>query len=381
MVALPDCLSDKFPIFCYYYAKQVFAGILLGQVLGFYCGKLAWYRLGYAVLISILAIVTFWFNCYTFEGDLLKVAVGAWIGELVCVFILNFTVILVNFLEKRENILALPALPEPADLLVFLIGFGMYGIVLGIFSPVLKRLRNLRLQRRKFLWTLFGAYLLLCGSYKKRLERENRSLAVQKHMADAHREALEDQMRNLEQRRAETDAWIKELEKQKTEGIQSKRVRRYLEAVCQEYEKLWAGNYWSGRVADAVLSVQGERMRKADIVFECALQGLPEGCLEEQELAEIFLLLLEWAVPEENDRRTPGGEMRVRLRGTAVKNWVILECASNVRGSDKMGDTERVLRHGMRKYLKKYEGSIKIAGEATGEKMILLSFLWRNMVY
>ena len=121
-------------------------------------------------------------------------------------------------------------------------------------------------------------------------------------------------MRNLEQRRAETDAWIKELEKQKTEGIPSKRVRRYLEAVCQEYERLWAGNYWSGRAADAVLSVQGERMRKADIMFECALQGLPEGCLEEQELAEIFLLLLEWAVPEENDRRTPGGEMRVRLR-------------------------------------------------------------------
>lgn len=404
------------PIVCYYYAKQFFAGILLGQVFGFYCGKLAWYRLGYAVLISVLAIVTFWFNCYTFEGDLLKVAVGAWIGELVCVFILNFTFILVNFLEKRENVLALPALPEPADLLVFLIGFGMYGIFLRIFSPFLERFRNLRLQRRKLLWTLFGAYLLLanstvffgaqedgeiwnaflasflcsasalfglllCGSYKKRLERENRSLAVQKHMADAHREALEDQMRNLEQRRAETDAWIKELEKQKTEGIQSKRVRRYLEAVCQEYEKLWAGNYWSGRAADAVLSVQGERMRKADIMFECALQGLPEGCLEEQELAEIFLLLLEWAVPEENDRRTPGGEMRVRLRGTAVKNWVILECASNVRGSDKMGDTERVLRHGMRKYLKKYEGSIKIAGEATGEKMILLSFLWRNMVY
>ena len=126
------------PIFCYYYAKQFFAGILLGQVLGFYCGKLAWYRLGYAVLISVLAIVTFWFNCYTFEGDLLKVAVGAWIGELVCVFILNFTFMLVNFLEKRENVLALPALPELADLLVFLIGFGMYGIFLRIFSPFLE---------------------------------------------------------------------------------------------------------------------------------------------------------------------------------------------------------------------------------------------------
>ena len=79
-------------------------------------------------------------------------------------------------------------------------------------------------------------------------------------------------------------------------------------------------------------------------VEECALQGLPEGCLEEQELAEIFLLLLEWAVPEGNDRRTPrtaGGERRVRLRGTAVKKWVIMECASNIYGSDKMGDTER----------------------------------------
>lgn len=391
------------PILLYFYGKLLFQQVVIGEFGRHFFGDTAWWKMGYAILMYILAIVTYLMYCYTFRGDFLKIAMGAWIGELTAMFLGQLAFVFTNFLEGRADLLPLYARPHPLDIFIYIIGFGSWFFFCCSLRSVMAKFRSHTIRHCKFFWTLFISYIFLatagsylygtddmfmnclmgilyvgcamipafvmCTVYKDTLEVQNNYLKLQENLVESHYTAMQGQVRNLEEKRRELDRNMAEMETYIRKGGESgreedetkrARIKVYIRELRRVYEEAGPGLYCRDWKIDSLIFSKEKRAKKLGIRFTCSLKGYETGAVEEEDLAALLLLALDWGIEKNQCKNVPEKERKLDLNMTTIKGQVILRMVI------PDGRGKRLPAGKMRRIVKKYNGSIR--NEKKGEQ-------------
>ncbi len=388
------------PIMIYFSVRIMVLQVLLGHVLGYYYGETIWFQNIFILLTYVLAVITYGMHCYTFRGDFLKIAVGTWITEILCMFIQSFSFVLTNLIEGRENIMELTGKPQPGDVLIFIFGFGLFFLFFHYCSPLMRRFQNYRLRHRRILWVLFCSYIILasstvfletkqgtepfvllagivisggviilayilCGKYAERVGTENQYLALQKRLADTRHFVGDPHTLAIEQEKIRMEALLEHAKKTGISDGLKERVVSYIEALYGELKEIYPGCFSDSCVLDGFLAEQAIQLKNQGITFECAMQGCVKGAVMEQDIIRLLTVLFHWCMMERKKHNDAGISKGIYLRGFTVKNQLTILCSMKHFGR------KRPPIRAMKKMVKKYNGSVLVQRYDGEEKLII----------
>lgn len=360
---------------------------------------------------------------YTFHGDFLKIASAIVISEIILEMIIVPSIILVNLLEGRRDLLALGGKFQWMDLLAIPIEGILYGGVYAGLFPLLRKFRTYEIRHRKVMSAIAAGYVLLSQllglsdyisdstsdlllfvfiylvmsflevallasaywivqRYQKEIRQQRMFLAQQQHRMELYYQGIRDQMRSMEQNRKENHERMKDILAYGTEGSKKnrtdleidttgeqrsgrqERLEAYLNELKAEYRKIQAGMYCNDWLVDAVLCWQKENAECRGIHMEYSMQGYGRGIIKEEELAQMLFYLLDFGILE-NERQETGNIRRICLRAGVVKNQLVLDfytaCQKSMWFPQKM----------FQEFVERWRGTVTEIREAQGIRVIV----------
>lgn len=381
----------------YYVSKMVILNIVMGTFLNtFFQGILLWDAI-YTSLVIITIVTNYLAVCYTYQDRFIKIAVAACIAEMVATYLVSFSLVIINLIEGREDVLAYMSGPHPLDIFLIPLVGGLLWIFYHYISPYIVKFKNYRLKNEKIWWTALFIYIIvtslsmfgdksramvmvttqiLCGGastavvafivkkYLRSVQTEQQYLTAQQQLLGAHYTALYDQIYQMENQQREIDRSMQEIMALEENGGDTGKVLDYLHELRQEYQGIRAGLYCDDWKLDALLFSQAEIIRKQGITFECSMQGYKSGMIEEQDFTVILLYLLNFGV-QANELSEYTGKKWVRLRAAEVKNQLIIEYTGTCPVNN------HIRRRRLRQSIKKYNGNLLLKKNAMDIKIVL----------
>ena len=128
--------------------------ILLNSILPYFYGDAQWLLILNSLCSLTMAVLLYVMYCYTFQGEFLKIAVAAWIGELTTAFFGYFSLAVINQAAGRENIWTAEDNFLPMDLLFPVVDLALLAVFFHFAGPALRKLRNYQFRHRKVLWEI-----------------------------------------------------------------------------------------------------------------------------------------------------------------------------------------------------------------------------------
>ena len=357
-------------------------------------------------------ITHFWINFFTcflfyvvFQGGVLKVMIATIIAEAMISILVLPGVMVVNLLEGREVMTTFGGIFEPADLLAWVISWGLMALLSPVVVPFLKRYRNYQPKHRKLLSVLFGFYFLssrfpegqwfqeqvLYDSFfilfhlvcvggiilliwfwnrcsQIRIQREQEFLHFQMRLMEDHYGALQQQIARMDHSRKIIDGQMEELMRvleqepvPSEKKARSSRIEAYLGELRKAYEEIRTGIYCKDWLVDAVLCCQEENARRQGIEVEYHIQGYDRGSIAEEDLAELLFGLLDFGV-----RQNAAAEKKeMSLRLGCVKDRLALEFCT--AGGKHLHLPKKLANP----YLETYEGTMQQNREKTGLQVLI----------
>ncbi len=344
-----------------------------------YHGEQLWWQILYSFMVFTTMILNVANVCYTYEGGLLKTAVGLLITDLICSVLNTVVQISVNILEGRNQLFVYMGEFVMADLLIPVLQCAAFGIFLYFFGSYIKRFREYQIKHRMmgiiFVVCFFmfgsisrvadlavtnerravlvleglvgsfligGILLLIFRTYEKSVIRKNDYLKTKGNLLKAHYIILQQQIRHIERSRARNNEKMEKI-LQMQEEWQGEGLENYLKDLKRQYEDIAAGMYCSDWAVDAMLTNLAAACRKKGIRPDFLFQKYDSGKIREEDILQIIGSLGETAI-----RQSSRGDV-VKLRAEAVKNQLVFRCI--------FSGTEKISGRHYRELLKRYQGS------------------------
>lgn len=316
---------------------------------------------------------------HTFHGDLLKVTLAIMISEIVLEIIMVPSVLIINLLEGRSELLAMRGEFRWMDLLVLPIeGMTAFCIFTGL-SPLLRKFRAHEIRHKKCLGVVaisyvilsqllgltdyasdkvFLAYTYVCMSlmemallllaygivqkYQKDIRKQKEFLLHQQYQMNLYYQKIGKQTKRMEQDQQDVQTQMKKIIEDRTAVNQERkkqaepvavdfrreeaqeRISMYLKELKTEYARLQAGMYCNDWLVDAVLCCQREAAEELGIEVGYFMQGYSRGIIDEEDLAQMVFYLLDFGI-RENARQAIDGRKEIHFQAGAVKNQLVID--------------------------------------------------------
>ena len=376
---LGQCRSLKLLI-AFYCLRLPVNNTLINIILQHYYGEELWWQVLYFFTVPCCGILTYLLLYMTFSGNFLKVSVGAVIGEVVGFFFLIPGMVAVNYLEGQPRLFNMLYPVQWLDLLIPVINTGLFCIFYYMAWPFLKKFRRYRLKNEKLFRLLFLLYLsmatltvipsratfgvvylpillgggtILCLSvfvfrnHSRKIRMEHDYLLSQRRLMESYYGAIKEQVLKMEQSRELIDRQMKQIYLMGTVGLENGRIFEYIKELKEQYKSIVAGVYCNDWAMDALLYYQESICRDAGIETDFFLPGFSRGCIQEEDIQQLFLMLLNYGIWQ---NRSHSGNRRIGIHAGTVKNQLVLQYTCT--GSKGW----KTLRRQMMKLIKKYNG-------------------------
>ena len=280
---------------------------------------------------------------YLVEAEPVKVLFAIAISELTAMPVMVFSIVILNWLEKRpEGIFGWFLIFRPEDLLAWMFELFFFILFYGIIKKFKKLFQAYEIQHKYLIWVLYLGYFLIMqtsqivkvteeqarlgfvipclivgacafigickifSAENKKVRTESQFLQMELTMMQSQYQAIQYQRIHIEENRKLIDRQMQEIMQKSERSEKQKQVAGYLADLENTYQNIHAGIYCKDWTLDAILYTEIERARQQGISVTCKVQNYPKDQDGIQCMGKVLVTLFEYAITE--SKKTDGSK-------------------------------------------------------------------------
>ena len=296
---------------------------------------------------SIIAVLI---AIYVFEEESVKILFAMMISEFVAMFTMTFSIVILNWLEKRpEGIFGWFLIFRPEDLLAWV--FELFFFIL--FYGVIKKFKNLfqayEIRHKYLIWVVYLGYFLIMqtsqivkvtgeqarlgfvipflivgacafigickifSAENKKVRTESQFLQMELSMMQSQYQAIQYQRIHIEENRKLIDRQMQEIMQKSERSEKQEQVAGYLADLENTYQNIHAGIYCKDWTLDAILYTEIERAWQQGISVTCKVQNYPKDQDGIQCMGKVLVTLFEYAITESKKTKKTDGSKKPQI--------------------------------------------------------------------
>lgn len=281
---------------------------------------------------------------YLVEAEPIRVLFAIAISELSAMPVMVFSMVVLNWLEKRpEGMFGWYLTFRPEDLLAWIFELLLFIPIYAIMKKIQILFRNYEIRHTRLIWIIYLEYFLVMqtsqlipiatedgtrrgmvlpcltvavaatlglvkifGNQKEKIRTESQFLQLELTMMQSQYQAMQYQRSHIEESRKLIDRQMQEIMQKSEQSEKQEQVAGYLVDLENTYQNIHAGIYCKDWTLDAILYTEIERARQQKISVTCKVQNYPKDQEGIQCMGKVLVTLFEYAITE--SKKTDGSK-------------------------------------------------------------------------
>lgn len=337
---------------------------------------------------------------YLVEAEPVRVLFAIAISELTAMPVMVFSIVALNWLEKRpEGMFGWYLIFRPEDLLAWIFELLLFIPIYAVMKKIQILFRNYEIRHTRLIWIIYLGYFLVMqtsqfipiatedgtrhgmvmpclmvavaamlglvkifSNQKEKIQTESQFLQMELTMMQSQYQAMQYQRTHIEESRKLIDRQMQEIMQRGARAEKQTKITEYLSDLEKAYQNIHAGIYCRDWKLDSILYVETERARHQGIKVTCKVQNYPEDQDGIQCMGKVLVELFRYAI-EENEKIQDPDKKQIDVQISVIANQavVLLTCPAGKKAcgikkkineltKEREGNTE----------IEKDEGKIKI---------------------
>lgn len=333
---------------------------------------------------------------YLVEAEPVRVLFAIAISELTAMPVMVFSMIVLNWLEKRpEGMFGWYLTFRPEDLLTWIFEILLFIPIYAIMKKIQILFRNYEIRHTRLIWIIYLEYFLVMqtsqlipiatedgtrrgmvlpclivaaaatfglvkifSNQKEKIRTESQFLQLELIMMQSQYQAMQYQRSHIEESQKLIDRQMQEIMQKSEQSEKQEQVAGYLADLENTYQNIHAGIYCKDWTLDAILYTEIERARQQGISVTCKVQNYPKDQDGIQCMGKVLVTLFEYAITE--SKKTDGSkkdgskkpQIDVQIDVIANQAVVLFTCQA--------GNGTRALKKKLNELTKEREGNTEI---------------------
>lgn len=281
---------------------------------------------------------------YLVEAEPVRVLFAIAISELSAMPVMVFSMVVLNWLEKRpEGMFGWYLAFRPEDLLAWIFELLLFIPIYAIMKKIQILFRNYEIPHTRLIWIIYLEYFLVMqtsqlipiatedgtrrgmvmpclivaaaatlglvkifSNQKEKIRTESQFLQLELTMMQSQYQAMQYQRSHIEESRKLIDRQMQEIMQKSEQSEKQEQVAGYLVDLENTYQNIHAGIYCKDWTLDAILYTEIERARQQKISVTCKVQNYPKDQEGIQCMGKVLVTLFEYAITE--SKKTDGSK-------------------------------------------------------------------------
>ena len=345
---------------------------------------------------------------YLVEAEPIRVLFAIAISELSAMPVMVFSMVGLNWLEKRpEGMFGWYLTFRPEDLLAWIFEILLFIPIYAIMKKIQILFRNYEIRHTRLIWIIYLEYFLVMqtsqlipiatedgtrrgmvlpcliveaaatlglvkifGNQKEKIRTESQFLQLELTMMQSQYQAMQYQRIHIEESQKLIDRQMQEIIQLGERAEKQTQITEYLNDLEKAYQNIHAGIYCRDWKLDSILYVETERARQQGIKVTCKVQNYPEDQDGMQCMEKVMVKLFEYAIAENEKTAEPDKkQIDVQIDVIANQAVVLFTCPA--------GKKTYSLKKKINELTKEREGNTEVE-KVEGRMKICVTFAEKN---
>ena len=319
---------------------------------------------------------------YLVEAEPVRVLFAIAISELTAMPVMVFSMVVLNWLEKRpEGMFGWYLTFRPMDLLAWIFEILLFIPIYAIMKKIQILFRNYEIRHTRLIWIIYLEYFLVMqtsqlipiatedgtrrgmvlpclivaaaatfglvkifSNQKEKIRTENQFLQLELTMMQSQYQAMQYQRSHIEESQKLIDRQMQEIMQKSEQSEKQEQITEYLSDLEKAYQNVHAGIYCKEWTLDAMLYVQIEQARKQGMEVQCQIQNYLQNSDDVQCMGKILMALFEFALLQEQKKSS--AEMpwiHIQMDSIAGQEVLMFTCQEWKKVSDLKKKIQRLI--------------------------------------
>ena len=298
---------------------------------------------------------------YLVEAEPIRVLFAIAISELSAMPVMVFSMIVLNWLEKRpEGMFGWYLTFRPEDLLAWIFEILLFIPIYAIMKKIQILFRNYEIRHTRLIWIIYLEYFLVMqtsqlipiatedgtrrgmvlpclmvaaaatfglvkifSNQKEKIRTESQFLQMELTMMQSQYQAMQYQRIHIEESQKLIDRQMQEIIQLGERAEKQTQITEYLNDLEKAYQNIHAGIYCRDWKLDSILYVETERARQQGIKVTCKVPNCPKDQDGIQCMGKVLVKLFEYAIAE-NEKTAEPDKKQIDVQINVIANQAVV---------------------------------------------------------
>lgn len=345
---------------------------------------------------------------YLVEAEPVRILFAIAISELTTMPVMVFSMVVLNWLEKRpEGMFGWYLTFRPEDLLAWIFEILLFIPIYAIMKKIQILFRNYEIRHTRLIWIIYLEYFLVMqtsqlipiatedgtrrgmvlpclivavaatlglvkifGNQKEKIRTESQFLQLELTMMQSQYQAMQYQRSYIEESQQLIDRQMQEIMRRGERAEKQTQITEYLSDLEKAYQNVHAGIYCRDWKLDSILYVETEWARQQGIKVTCKVPNCPKDQDGIQCMGKVLVKLFEYAIAD-NEKPVEPDKKQIDVQIDVIANQavVLFTCPA---GKKTYG-----LKKKINELTKEWEGNTEVEKDE-GRMKICVTFVEKN---
>ena len=298
---------------------------------------------------------------YLVEAEPVRVLFAIAISELSAMPVMVFSMVVLNWLEKRpEGMFGWYLTFRPVDLLAWIFELLLFIPIYAIMKKIQILFRNYEIRHTRLIWIIYLEYFLVMqtsqfipiatedgtrrgmvfpclmvaaaatlglvkifSNQKEKIRTESQFLQMELTMMQSQYQAMQYQRIHIEESQKLIDRQMQEIIQLGERAEKQTQITEYLNDLEKAYQNIHAGIYCRDWKLDSILYVETERARQQGIKVTCKVANCPKDQDGMQCMEKVLVKLFEYAIAE-NEKTAEPDKKQIDVQIDVIANQAVV---------------------------------------------------------
>ena len=345
---------------------------------------------------------------YLVEAEPVRILFAIAISELTTMPVMVFSMVVLNWLEKRpEGMFGWYLTFRPEDLLAWIFEILLFIPIYAIMKKIQILFRNYEIRHTRLIWIIYLEYFLVMqtsqlipiatedgtrrgmvlpclivavaatlglvkifGNQKEKIRTESQFLQLELTMMQSQYQAMQYQRSYIEESQQLIDRQMQEIMRRGERAEKQTQITEYLSDLEKAYQNVHAEIYCRDWKLDSILYVETEWARQQGIKVTCKVPNCPKDQDGIQCMGKVLVKLFEYAIAD-NEKPVEPDKKQIDVQIDVIANQavVLFTCPA---GKKTYG-----LKKKINELTKEWEGNTEVEKDE-GRMKICVTFVEKN---
>ena len=345
---------------------------------------------------------------YLVEAEPVRILFAIAISELTTMPVMVFSMVVLNWLEKRpEGMFGWYLTFRPEDLLAWIFEILLFIPIYAIMKKIQILFRNYEIRHTRLIWIIYLEYFLVMqtsqlipiatedgtrrgmvlpclivavaatlglvkifGNQKEKIRTESQFLQLELTMMQSQYQAMQYQRSYIEESQQLIDLQMQEIMRRGERAEKQTQITEYLSDLEKAYQNVHAEIYCRDWKLDSILYVETEWARQQGIKVTCKVPNCPKDQDGIQCMGKVLVKLFEYAIAD-NEKPVEPDKKQIDVQIDVIANQavVLFTCPA---GKKTYG-----LKKKINELTKEWEGNTEVKKDE-GRMKICVTFVEKN---